>query len=163
MRIEEYLDAYERYRDTVYSMGKNARLMASKMESTADPRSLGAVGEIIEFVDYDELMREYERKKRILGRATARLQRAISRVHDLRYSSYLTARYLYGMKNEEIAANFNYCDRQIYRIAKAARHKLEEKLLLEMPKARRTLRKEYRRAPSPGARRCHRRHSRRRA
>ena len=132
MNIEKYLTAYESYRDTVLGMKKAVRRMNMGKYAAALP-----VGEMIDFVDYEELEREYEKKRRILTQATRRLQRAISAISDPRLSNYLECRYLYRMTNEKYAESFNYCERQVYRIGKAAKAELYRHLVVEMPRAKR--------------------------
>ncbi len=119
MRIDEWLASYEEFRDGVLLMGRTLPKDAGK-----DVFGKEAFAELKEFVDYDELMREYERKKRILNHTTRKLQKAIMRVRDARVANYLICRYLYGMKNEDISLKFNYCERQVYRIATLARRRL---------------------------------------
>ena len=145
MRIEEYLTAYEGYRATVLAMERTflkmaedeGRMTASGVRFGNDSANTYTVGEIIKFADTDELRREYERRKRILTHATGKLQRAIARIRDVKLSVYLTLRYLYGMRNEDVAFRLNYCERQIYRLAKNAKTALKFQLLKEMPSARR--------------------------
>lgn len=145
MRIDEYLDAYESYRDTVLTFEKVFKNRLKGEEKVTQTSGNAVVGEMIEYVDYDELKREYERKKRILTRATKRLQRAISNISDVKLSNYLVCRYLCCMTNESIADSFQYCERQIYRIASRAKQRLYENLLQEMPTARRFKKKRFRR------------------
>ncbi len=129
MNIDRYLVAYENYRDTVLGMKK-----AMSRVSTGGKLP---VREMIEFVDYEELEREYERKKRILSHETKRLQKAISKISDTRLSNYLTCKYLYCMTNEEFAENFTYCERQVYRISSKARKELHKHMVPCIMKARR--------------------------
>ncbi|MBR5817739.1 MAG: hypothetical protein IKY62_03740, partial [Clostridia bacterium] len=123
MRIDEWLASYEEFRDGVLLMGRAFPYEAGK-DVVGNRESKCLVAELKEFVDYDELKKDYERKKRILNHTTRKLQRAILRVGDTRVSNYLICRYLYCMKNEDIATRFNYCERQVYRIATTARRKL---------------------------------------
>ena len=132
MNIEEYLTAYESYRDTVLGL-KNA---VERMSDGQDGRLL-PVGKMIDFVDYEELEKEYVKKKRILSHATKKLQRAISRIRDPKVSNYLICKYLCCMKNEDFAASFNYCERQVYRIASNAKKQLAELMKPEVPLPRR--------------------------
>lgn len=129
MNIDRYLIAYENYRDTVLGM--------KKAMSKANTGEKLPVGEMIDFVDYEELEKEYERKRRILSHATKRLQKAISEITDTRLSNYLICKYLYCMTNEEFAENFTYCERQVYRISAKARKELYKHLIPCMMKARR--------------------------
>ena len=132
MDIEKYLAAFEVYRDMSFGMKKAIRRMNAGRSEDKIP-----VGEMMDFVDYEELEREYEKKRRILSHATRRLQRAISKIPDERLSNYLVCKYLCGMTNEYIAESFNYCNRQIYRIASVAKKELKKHLAREIPLARR--------------------------
>lgn len=132
MNIEEYLAAYESYRDTVLGLKKAVEKMSAK-----DNRKTVPVGEMIDFVDYEELEKEYVKKKRILSHATKKLQRAISHIRDPRLSNYLVCKYLCCMKNEDYAVSFNYCERQVYRIASLAKKQLSEQMKPNSPLPRR--------------------------
>ena len=132
MDIERYLTAFEVYRNTVFGIKKAMRRISAGKSENGVP-----VGEMMDFVDYDELEKEYEKKKRILSHATKRLQKAISKINDERLSNYLVCKYLCGMTNERVAEDFSYSSRQIYRIAALAKKELKKRLVREMPKARR--------------------------
>lgn len=131
MNIDRFLAAYEGYRETVIGMKKAARRRES-----CEIRSLDK-DVMRDIMDYDELEREYEKKRRILSHATRKLQRAISKIRDPRESNYLICKYLEGMTNEEYAECYSYCERQVYRIASSAKKKLYRYLILEMPRAKR--------------------------
>ena len=128
MDVEKYLAAFEVYRNTVFGMKKAVRRMSAGRSENGVP-----VGEMMDFVDYEELEREYEKKRRILSHATKRLQRAISKIRDERLSNYLVCKYLCGMTNERIAEDFNYCSRQVYRISSLAKKELKRLLPREFP------------------------------
>lgn len=133
MNIEEYLTAYETLRDTVLGMKR----AVEKMYAGKNAKSL-PVGEMIDFVDYEELEKEYVKKKRILTHATKKLQRTISRISDTRVSSYLICKYICAMTNEDFASNFNYCERQVYRIASNAKKQLAALLHPSVPLPKKT-------------------------
>ncbi len=118
MNIEKWLDAYEGYRDTTLGM-----VNALAKRSTEFYEGL-PVGEMMEFVNYEELDREMIKRKRILAHATRRIQRAIKKIKDPKASGYLICKYLYRMSNEEIANEFCYCERHIYRLSSKARKML---------------------------------------
>lgn len=128
MDIEKYLTAFEVYRNTVFGIKKAVRRMNAGKTDNGLP-----VGEMMDFVDYEELEREYEKKRRILSHATKRLQKAISKIRDERLSNYLVCKYLCGMTNERIAEDFNYCSRQVYRISALAKKELKRLLPRELP------------------------------
>lgn len=133
MNIEEYLTAYETLRDTVLGMKR----AVEKMYAGNNPKAL-PVGEMIDFVDYEELEKEYAKKRRILTHATKKLQRTISRISDTRVSNYLICKYVCAMTNEDFASNFNYCERQVYRIASSAKKQLALVLRPSVPLPRKT-------------------------
>lgn len=145
MKIEEYLTAFEEYRNQVLVMEDILKSVDGRREEREEKGSIKKqfksnsvyTGALMEFADLDKLREEYERRKRILSRATHRLQKAISEIYDVKLSGYLTCRYICGMKNEEIALKFNYCERQIYRLAQKARRELYNKLIFYMPSAKR--------------------------
>ena len=144
MRIEEYLSAYSKYRENLTAMAKIVEGQKGVGEEASPLRR--DVG-VMDFVDYENLEKEYVRKRYILGLATKRLQRAISRISELRLSNYLTYKYLYFMTNEEIAELCSYCPRQVYRIAAKAKKELHKSLMQEIPRAKRSKRgKRYRQA-----------------
>lgn len=135
MNIEEYLTAYETYRDTVLGLKKAVEKMCAGNDRRALP-----VGEMIDFVDYEDLEKEYVKRKRILTHATKKLQRGISRISDPRLSNYLICKYLCCMTNEQYAENFNYCERQVYRIALSAKKQLAKILSPAAPIPRKSKR-----------------------
>lgn len=161
MNIDEYLNAFERYRKTVMRLESAFREVWGEEDAENGSRCLSARW-MIGLMDYDELEREYTRKKRILRQATERLQRAISEIPDDKIANYLVCRYLYRMTNEKIADHFNYCPRQIYRIASKAKKQLHRELLKEMPRVKRWKKhKRFRRSPVQRKKRTLRKYGRR--
>ena len=122
MRIDKYLECYARYRNVYHTMKQMAECIKNN-----EP----------EIVECASFWREFEKHGRILRRATARLEAAISRIGDETLSNYLICRYFYGFKNARIAMMYSYCERQIYRIASRAKKGLYRELLKLMPKPRR--------------------------
>lgn len=155
MDVVKYLASYENYRDVVLGMKKAAR-----RRSTDSGDILPSVGVMAEFMDCDELEREYEKKKNILTYATKRLQRAISEISDPRLSDYLVCKYFYCMTNEEYAEQLGYCVRQVYRIATKAKLELSKHLKIRPPKARRWIRKGRFAYSKKRARKTHRKYGR---
>ena len=126
MRIDEYLDSYDRYKNGYQAMYKTIETIERRR-----------FGRNFIFADTTNLKIELRRRERILRHATARMQAAISRLGDTYLANYLICKYLYGMKNSDIAQTFNYCERQIYRMSALAKKRLYIELLKLMPKPRR--------------------------
>ncbi len=141
MRIDVYLALYEDYRKSVVNMAKIIdRIEAGWNE--AETLLTQNKNENLLLLEGKEAGAEslrclFEKKKRILGRATARLKRAMMRMTNASEVEYLTCKYFYGMSNSFIAGNMTFSERQIYRLSKSAKEHLLEKLLEEMPRVRR--------------------------
>ncbi len=141
MKINEYLALYSEYRKSVIEMAKTIDFVkARKRENEGETHF-----EINGILDVEKLEENFERKKRILGRATGRLKRAIGKMNNAAEVKYLLCRYVYFMDVEDISKVMMASERQVYRIAQSARKHLFERLLDEMPKARRTKKSIYRR------------------
>ena len=125
MNIDRYLSTYESYRNTVYGLKRVIEKLREEKARQGQPE------------EFEELESRYLKKKSILDYATRRLQREISRIKDPKLSTYLVCKYLCGMKNDEIAESFNYCERQIYRIASRAKKRLENAIRINTPRPRR--------------------------
>lgn len=128
MNIDKYLNSYEKYRNAVLGLKKAVDKLS---------RRKTAISGILEIIDCHQLENEYLKKKRILGYRTKKLQKAISRIEDPRMTDYLACKYIYGMTNDEIAECFNYCERQVYRIASVAKKRLSAAMNSHAPKPRR--------------------------
>ncbi len=89
------------------------------------------------FIDKKALDKDLARRERILRYATAKLQAAIARVGDTALQNILICKYFYGFKNLEIAYQFSYCERHVYRLLSEARSRLYPELLKLMPKVKR--------------------------
>ena len=147
MRIDVYLALYEDYRKSVINMAKMIdKIEAGRNEAETlltqnkNHNLLLLEGER---AGEESIRKLYEKKKRILGRATGRLKRAMMKMTNASEVEYLTYRYFYGMSNTYIADNMTFSERQIYRVSRRAKEHLYEKLVGEMPKARRTKRCHY--------------------
>lgn len=126
MRIDEYLERYERYRNGYHALQKTVKLVGKP----------GFKNEFV-FISLEVLERELSHRERVLRFATAKMQAAIARTGDPNLSNYIICKYFYGMKNTAIANTFNFSERQIYRISSAAKERLYRELLKLMPKPRR--------------------------
>lgn len=140
MRIDVYLALYEDYRKSVINMAKmidkiEARRNEAETLLTQNKNENLLLLEGMMSGD-DSIRRTYEKKKRILGKATKRLKLAMLKMTNASEVEYLTYRYFYGMSNVFIADNMAFSERQIYRLSKSAKEHLAEKLLEEMPKVR---------------------------
>ena len=147
MRIDVYLALYEDYRKSVINMAKMIdRIEARRNEAeTLLTKSKNENVLLLEgmVLGEDSIRKVYEKKKRILGRATRRLKSAMLKMTNLSEVEYLTYRYFYSMSNAVIANNMTFSERQIYRLSRSAKEHLFERLLEEMPKARRMKRCRY--------------------
>ena len=132
MKIEEYLALYERYRDNVKRTAKALEMMKAGM-SENEEATLFLQGDPCEILE-----KQYKRKCKILRKAQERMIRAIYRINDPEVVRLLTLKYFCDLSNDKAAENMNYSQRQFYRIAKKARADLYEKLVLEMPKPKRS-------------------------
>ncbi len=149
MKINEYLALYSEYRKSIIEMAKTIDFIkARKRENEGE-----TLFEINGIPDIEKLEKSFERKKRILGRATERLKRAIEKMNNAAEVKYLLCRYVYFMDVEDISKAMLASERQVYRIAHSAKKHLFERLLDEMPKARRTKKSIYRRTRRRGKRR----------
>ena len=126
MRIDEYLERYERYRNGYHALQKTVKLVGKP----------GFKNEFV-FISLEVLERELSHRERVLRFATAKMQAAIARTGDPNLSNYIICKYFYGMKNTAIANTFNFSERQIYRISSSAKERLYRELLKLMPKPRR--------------------------
>ncbi len=131
MNIERYLIAFEHYRSSVVSMQRVMNRRSAMRERISE-----IAGEKIGFEEEEKMEREFERKKRILAHATRRLQKAITSLDEARLSDYLICKYIYNMKNTEIADALTYCERQIYRISREAKKQLCKYLTAHKPTAK---------------------------
>ncbi len=141
MKIDEYLALYEEYRRSVIELAKTIDLVKARTEEE--------VGETLltlnpDYVGETSVRREYEKKKKILTKATKRLERAISKIREADKTRYLVLRCFYLMTNEEIASAMNYSLRHIYRLSRRAKDTLFDYLCEEMPKAKKIKKCVYR-------------------
>lgn len=126
MRIDEYLERYEKYRKGYNALQETVKFIG---------RQWGKKDFV--FVSREVLKRELAHRERVLRFATAKMQAAIARIGDPILSNYIICKYFYGMKNTAIANTFNFSERQIYRISSNAKERLYRELLKLMPKPRR--------------------------
>lgn len=143
MKIDEYLALYSEYRKRVIDMAKTIDFIKART-SDSEVKTLFEIKDCCD-VATKRLEERFERKKRILGRATRRLKRAIDKMENADEVMYLTCRYIYFMDIEDIASAMRFSTRQVYRLGAKAKEHIFEKLLEEMPKAKRTLRSIYKR------------------
>lgn len=141
MKIDEYLALYSEYRKSVIDMAKMVDFVKARMRENEGETLFETEG----IPDTKKLEESFERKKRILGRATGRLKRAIERMKDPNEAQYIICRYVYCMDIANISKVMMSSERQIYRLAAKAKEHLFEKLICEMPKAKRTKKSIYRR------------------
>lgn len=135
MKIDEYLALYEEYRKSVIEMAKTIDLTRARKSGNGEETLLTQYSDLIGETSVEK---EYERKKRILTKATKRLKNAISRIKDPDKAQYLMLRCFYLMTNEDIAAAMSYSLRHIYRLSRKAKDTLFVYLAEEMPKAKKT-------------------------
>ena len=144
MNIEQYLKSYTLYREGVSNMKKAVEGFEKSQkafEKTKKAQLLSS--EKIKLPNYERLLKEINKKERILTYATARLECAIAHMNDENLSNYIICKYFYGMKNCEIADVFCYCERHIYRLSIMAKKRLYEELVKLMPKPKRWKGKTY--------------------
>ena len=127
MTIDRYLTLYEEYKKDTAAIERVAKLQREASEGVT--YTWMWYGGKNNYVDKESLERELARRVRIMKRASARIQAAISRIRNDKFSNYLICRYLYGMKNSDIALALSYCDRHIYRLSRDAKQRLKTELV----------------------------------
>lgn len=145
MRIDEYLALYGEYRRTVMNMGKTMELIKAGESDDGGTRFIKNCAPCREGRDsIDILERQYRRKKRVLDKATKRINLALADISDGEAVRYIVYKYFYLYTNERLAEIMNYSLRQLYRLGRRAKDALYERLLLDMPTAKRTKGRKYR-------------------
>ena len=140
MKIDEYLALYEEYRKSVIGLAKTMDLMKARMSENKGEALLTLNPD---YARDDSVEKEYEKKKRILTKATKRIERAISKIKSEERRQYLIYKCFYLMTNDEISGAMSFSLRHIYRLSRKAKEELFAYMLEEMPKARKLKRRTY--------------------
>lgn len=132
MTINEYMCSYSVFARNVKILGKTL----SSLEYSDD---MGFIyGEDNTIIPTARARADYERRRRILHRATKKINTALCAVSEKSLRDYIIWKYFYNMTNSEIAEVFSYSERHIYRIRNKAWAELEKNMKKFMPKLRRT-------------------------